>query len=344
LSIRSLALTGLLLIAIVLILRMAAVVFVPLALAIVLSFLLAPLVSFLAKLRIPNSIGAAIVLVTLTAGVVVGVYHLSGPTSDWMDRLPHQMRQFEYKLRGVQGPIDQVKEAAETAEEMADGDDESATKVEIENGSFPTTIVQSGGSVVAMAFFVIILLYFLLASGDRFPRKLVQIQQSRAHRRRAAEIIRCVQTDITTYLTTIAIINAGLGVAVGGALWLLGMPNPILWGVVAMTLNYVPYAGAVVGVIVVGLVAVVTFDSPLRMLLPPASYVALNAFEAYVLTPMIVGNRLRLNPLVILVGLVFWYWLWGITGAVLAVPLLAIGKIVCDRVPSAKPVGTLLGR
>jgi predicted PurR-regulated permease PerM len=138
------------------------------------------------------------------------------------------------------------------------------------------------------------------------------------------------------------VINACLGLAVGAAMYLIGVPNPVLWGVVAGTANYIPYLGAVVGAVVVGVVAFLSLDSASHALLAPISYMTLSAIEGQLITPTILGLRFSLNPVVIYVWLIFWGWMWGVVGAVLAVPLLTIFKIFCDRIPSLSPVGDFL--
>jgi predicted PurR-regulated permease PerM len=190
---------------------------------------------------------------------------------------------------------------------------------------------------------VVVLLYFLLASGDLFLRKLVRVLPHPEDKKRAVEIARRLRQDISIYLRTITLINIGLGVAEGTAMHLLGMPNPMLWGVMATVFNFVPYLGAMAGIVVIAAVATLSFETPAQYILPPIVYFLLTALEGYFITPVIVGRRLTLNPVVILMGLFLWGWIWGIPGAVLAVPMLASFKIVCDHIPPLTPVGEFLG-
>jgi predicted PurR-regulated permease PerM len=189
-----------------------------------------------------------------------------------------------------------------------------------------------------------ILLYFLLVSGDLFLRKLVRVTPTLAGKRKAVEVAHRVQGDLARYLATITAINVGLGVAGGLAMALLGMPNPALWGAMAALFNFVPYVGAVVGTGIVGVVAALTFGDGPRWLAAPLVYFALTGLEGYLVTPMILGQRLRLNPVAILLGLLFWGWLWGIAGAFLAVPLLVALKILSENLPRLEPVNEFLGR
>ncbi len=180
---------------------------------------------------------------------------------------------------------------------------------------------------------MLVLLYFLLASGDLFLRKLIRVLTTLEDKKRAVEIARRLQEDISLYLLTITLINLGLGVAEGIAMHLLGMPNPLLWGVIAAILNFIPYLGAMVGMAVIAAVAALTFQTPGQILLPPLVYFLLTAAEGYLITPHIIGRRLTLNPVMILLGLIFWGWMWGIVGAIVAVPLLVSFKILCDHIP-----------
>jgi predicted PurR-regulated permease PerM len=189
---------------------------------------------------------------------------------------------------------------------------------------------------------VAILLFMLLASGDLLLRKLVAAVPRFTDKRRCVEVVRCIERDISVYLLTITVINCGLGLGVGLALWAVGMPNPALWGALAAALNFIPYLGAICGVAIVGLVALISLDPTVHALLAPASYLALTALEGYILTPHILGRRLSLDPVLILVSLLFWGWLWGVTGALIAVPLMAAAKIACDHSERLAAVGRLL--
>jgi len=156
------------------------------------------------------------------------------------------------------------------------------------------------------------------------------------------EMVREMEDDVSFYLLTISLINAGLGIAIGTAMYLLGMPNAVLWGVMAALFNFVPYLGALVGAGVVGLVALLTVEQPLAALLPPLVYLTLTSIEGYLVTPAMLARRLTLNPIAVFLSLILWTWVWGIGGALLAVPLLATFKICCDHIEPLKPIGTML--
>jgi predicted PurR-regulated permease PerM len=196
---------------------------------------------------------------------------------------------------------------------------------------------------VSEAIVVMVLLYFLLASGDLFLRKLIKVLPTFKDKKRAVEIAREMERNISTYLFTVTLINVGVGVAVGVGVGLLGMPNPVLWGVLAFVLTYIPYLGAIVGIGILGLAALLVFDDVGQALAVPAVYMVVSFLEGNFVTPLVLGRRLTLNPVVIFVGLLFWFFLWGIPGALLAVPILAVFKIVCDHVDTLAPIGEFFG-
>src|SRR5688572_23889655 len=204
-------------------------------------------------------------------------------------------------------------------------------------------VLSRTGSFLGSAVVMVVLLYFLLASGDLFLRKLIHVLPRFGDKKRAIEIARQTEHHISTYLSTVTLINIALGVVVGVAMHLAGMPNPVLWGVTAGLLNFVPYLGALVTAGVLTLVSILTFDSLGRAMVAPLIFLGINAIEGYLVTPMLLGRRLTLNPVAIFLGLIVWGWIWGIAGALLAVPILATFKIFCDNIEPLSPIGEFLG-
>jgi predicted PurR-regulated permease PerM len=346
LDVRSLSLSILMILAIGGMLYVARAVLMPIVLALLLSFLLSPLVRGLARLRLPEPLGAAVVLLTLVGMLMLGVYGLWEPATQWFQRLPQSMAQLENKIRLVKESVADFSEATKQVEKMTNMQSEAASptlKVEMQRPSLTGTILDQTLSLLATAGAVTILLYFLLASADLFLLKLVRVLPSLTDKKIAVTIVHEVRHDISYYLLTITLINAGLGVAVGLAMFGLGMPNPLLWGVMAAVFNFIPYLGAVASMIILAIVALLTFDDLGRALLVPGVFLLLTALEGSFITPTIVGRRLTLNPVAIFVWLTLWGWLWGVPGMLLAVPLLAALKIVCDHVQPLNPIGEFLG-
>ena len=217
-------------------------------------------------------------------------------------------------------------------------------QVEIRGPSLSRQLFGGTAALLSAATIVVFLTYFLLAVGDLFLQKLVGVLPQFKDKRVAVTIIRETEAQISLYLFTTTLINTGVGVVTGVVMYFLGMPNPVLWGVVAAVLNFVPYVGAVANTVLLALAAFVTFEDTGRALLVPGSFLALNLVESNLVTPMIYGNRMRLNTVALFIGLVFWWYIWGVPGAILAVPMMAAFKIACDHIESLAPIGEFLGK
>ena len=318
----------------------------PIAVATILNFLLSPVVRGLKRLHVPQPLGAGLVILALLATVGLGIERLSGPAATWIEKTPQGVERIETRIRGLRRPVEQVQEAAEKVEEEVGrlSGNGQTQEVRVQEGTFTGALLSRTQAFLGGAIVVLILLYFLLASGDFFLRKLVRVLPRLEDKRRAVEIARQTELHISTYLSTVALINTVLGIVVALAMWLVGMPNPALWGVLAGLLNFVPYLGPIVTAGVILVVSLLTFESLGRALVAPILYFAINFTEGSFVTPTVLGRRLTLNPVVVFVGLVFWGWLWGIPGALIAVPLLAMFKILCDHIEPLSPIGEFLGR
>ena len=200
------------------------------------------------------------------------------------------------------------------------------------------------GSFMGQAGITVGLLFFLLAFGQPTAERVIQAFELRDTRRRLREITRDVERRCAEYLRTVTLINIGVGIATGLAMWALHVPNAPLWGILAMALNYMPYLGPTVMVGILGAVGIVTFEEPLAMAMPPLAFLTITAVEGQFITPAIVGRQLTLNPIAVFLAIVVWFWIWGVAGAIIAVPLLASVKIVADQLPALSPLSAFLGR
>jgi predicted PurR-regulated permease PerM len=343
-GVRSLALTGLFLLASLYTLYFARAFFLPIVLAILLSFLLSPVVRGLNKLRIPNSLGAALVVFGLLGSLGWGIYELSGPAYEWAQQAPRQFRRLERKLAELKKPVQTMSKATQQVEKITQvGAGQEPRRVEVQTETLGERMFSQATELVAGGTVMFILLFFLLASGDLFLRKLISVLPRLGDKKRAVDIARQIQQDVSTYLSTITVINVALGLAVWGLMTWMKVPNPLLWGVVATVTNYIPYLGAILMIVILAMVGFLTFDDLTQSLMVPGAFVCLNLLESYLVTPMVLGHRLTLNPVVIFLGLTFWGWLWGITGALLAVPIMVVLKIICDRSEPLRPIGEFLG-
>ncbi|HET6837835.1 MAG TPA: AI-2E family transporter [Gemmatimonadales bacterium] len=344
-EIRSLSITGLFVLASFYTLYFARAFFLPIILAVLLDFLLSPLIRGLKRARIPEPLGAAIVILALLGTAGAAVYGLIDPAKEWAAKLPGSMREAENRLRTLRSPVEQVSKTAEQVEQATQMNDQSKTpEVVVKGPSLTERLFGTTQTLVASFVEVIILLYFLLAAGDLFLQKLIKVLPQFRDKKTAVSIARETEASISTYLVTVTLVNLALGVAVAGVMFLLGMPNPLLWGALAALVEFVPYIGATALVAVLFLAGLVAFDQIGHALLVPAAYLAVNILQSQFIAPLILGRRLTLNPVAIFVGLVFWWWIWGVPGAFIAVPLLATFKIFCDHIEALAPIGEFLGR
>ena len=339
------AVIGLFILACFFALHEARTVFMPITLALLLGLLLAPVIRFLKQYHVPEPVGAALVLVAVGSVIGYGAYRLSEPAAEWFAKAPSAIRQIEYKIGALKKPMEEMNKATALVEKMTTlNGPTKKQEIEVKQHKLTDTIFNQTGEFLAGTITTIMLLYFLLASGDLFLQKLVKILPRFHDKKRAVEIVREMEHQISTYLFTVTLINIGVGIAVGLALYALDMPNPMLWGVMACLLTYIPYLGPAIGVITVAVVAMLTFENIGWVLLISGTYWSITIIEGTFVTPQVLGHRLTLNPFVILAGLIFWGWLWGIPGTLLAVPVIASIKIFSDHVESLAPLGEFLGR
>jgi predicted PurR-regulated permease PerM len=339
---RSIALKGLFVIASFYTLYFARALILPFILALLLNFLLRPVVRALTKIRIPELAGAAFVIVALLGSAGYGVIRLSGPAAEWINKAPESLHQIELKVGFLRRPLEGVNNAVEELKGIARLGAEKKLEVEIRPPGITDAVLTGTREIFVKSSVMFILLYFLLASGDLFLRKLIKRIPSLHKKKEIVKITREVEHHTSRYLYTVTGINILMGVSIGIGMYLIGMPNPLLWGVMAGFLVFLPYVGPLIGISVVTIVAFLTFDSLGRILLAPAIYLALETIQGQIVTPMVLGLRFTLNPVAIFVWLIFWGWMWGIVGAILAFPMLTIFKILCDHIQPLAPVGEFL--
>jgi predicted PurR-regulated permease PerM len=313
----------------------------PLAFALLLNFLFSPVVRRLARWHIRPPLGAGIVVLALLGSLVLGAYELAGPVQSWAEKAPETLSIAQKKIRALLRPIERASKQIETA--TGTGAASPSREVVVREESTVSKIVGVTQHFFATALEVVILLYFMLAAGDLFLQKLIKVLPTLSDKRKAVEIARETEASISTYLLTTALMNVGEGVVVAFAMWLLGMPNPLLWGALVVVLEFIPYLGAAIAVVVLGIAAITVYDTVGQALLVPGAFLLVNAVQANLVSPMLMGHKLKLNPVALLVGLAFWFWIWGIAGAFIAVPLLATFKIFCDHIQSLAAVGEFLG-
>jgi predicted PurR-regulated permease PerM len=332
---------GLFFLAVLVVCYFAQPIVVPVVMAFFLKMLLQPIVRLLARCKIPRPV-AALLAMLLLALVLVGLgFALSVPAASWGKAISEGFPRLEQKLQPLQGPIRDLQDFLTKAEQAAGGTKE-ATPVAIERiGIFGLVFSGTRAALEGMLTTAIVL-FFLMLSGDTFLRRGVEIMPNFEHKRRAVEISQLVEADISIYLTTIISMNLLVGLAVGVEVWFCGLPDPILWAAVAFALNFVPILGPFVGMALFALVGFMQFDDVGFALLPAALYLVIHIIEGELVTPAILARRFTLNPVAVILSIIFWYWMWGVPGAILAMPMLAICKIICDRIKPLMAFGHFL--
>lgn len=335
--------TGLLALAIFAICYFARQLLIPVFLGLMVSLLLGLPVRKLTRFGMPQALGAALVLLATLSVVALLSVRLSDPAAEWLARLPQASYQAEYKLRELVGMVREMKEIGEKVEEIAEGNKGTGDKAVVVQGPGLASLFLGGTTrVLAMGGVTLVLVYFLLAYGDIFMRKLVKVLPTLSEKKRVVEIARRIEHDVSIYLLTITVINVGLGLVTAAVLFGLGVPSALLWGTLAALLNFIPYVGAIGTALIIALVSLLTFNTWLDILLPPLCFILLTGIEGYFVTPSLVGRRLTLNPVAVFLALLLWGWLWGAAGLILAVPLLVVAKILCDHIESLESFGEFL--
>ena len=317
-------------------------VVLPLIFAIVLKLLLQPALRILQGLRVPR-LFAALLLILALFGSIVGLgAAISGPAGTWAAKLPQGIPRLQERLSFLRAPINTLQVFLQQVEDFG-GTGQSANAAAPTQGPTLLTKLFTGTRNFAGGFFTTVLfLFFLLLTGDVFLHRLVEILPRFKSKRQVVEISQQIERDISAYLVTITILNAAVGIAMALAMWLTGVGDPILWGTVAFLLNYVPILGTALGMAVFLLAGLLTNDALWQALLPAGLYIVLHLIEGETVTPMLLAKRFTLNPVLVVISLVFWFWMWGIPGAMLSVPMLAITKIICDRVRPLAAFGHFL--
>ncbi len=343
---RSVAVTTLMVLAVLYTLFFARALILPVVLALLLSLLLTPIVRFFhRKLHVPPAVGAGVVLLSLLASIGLSVVFAVQPAADWIQDLPSRVPDIQHRLNALRAPFERFSEASEQVQDITSFDEEESTPaVTVEDeGALSGILMYRTPAFLANIVVMFILLYFLLASGDQFLRKIVRIVPRFQDKRRAVEIANDIEKRIASYLQTITIINLALGGCLSLAAWLIGLPNAPLWGILAFLLNFIPYLGPLLGTAFAFIISLLTFESIGHALALPAVYIALNIVEGNFITPLILSRILTLNTVIVFLSIMFWTWLWGIPGALLAVPILATLKIVSDHIDFLRPVGEFIG-
>lgn len=317
----------------------------PVFAALLLSYALAPAVRMILHLRVPRVLAAFIVVTVATAAFAYGIFALSGPAVSLLENAPESFDKLGKLAQALKRPVENMNAASEQLNEMTQGQKKNRpVVVQMEESGLGNLILSQTPIVLGAIISTLILLFFLLAFGHLLLKRAVEISPRLSDKKRVIETARQIESSVSQYLVTVSLINAGLGACVSLALFLLGFPNPIIWGVLAGALNFIPYLGAVAGVCLLTFASFSITDTLEYALIYPAAYLALTLIEGNFVTPLILGRSFTINPIFIILVLLFLGWLWGIPGAIMAVPLLVAVKSAAQEFERTHSLAVLLSK
>ena len=303
---------------------------IPLVLAAFIGLALNPLVAAGSRFHLPRWLVACVLMIGLVTGIGSGVGALAQPALGWFHGAPAAIRSFVPKFRDMTKPLEAANRATQT---LVTGSSHVVKPAAPALQISAWDVVSTAPKVLAAVLSVLLLVFFFLIYGDTMLRRLVELTPSFTYKRHAVSIVRSFQTEISRYLLTALLINATLGAITAGMLWLYKVPDPLLWGAVAMFANFIPYVGAIFTTVVLAFVSMLyAKGASLDVFLPALTFAGMTIVEGNLITPLIQGRSMRLSPIAILLWLLVWGWLWGIPGALLAVPMLTCTKLICERV------------
>lgn len=313
-------------------LRAGAEFFLPVTAALVIAIALVPLLEWFERRGLPSSLSALLCVLLFIGVANVAVAAIVLPATDWIRLLPDRIGRIRDTLDplfDVYASLDQF--IGDVVKQFASGPTRSARTVTVETpNSFLDLIATSAPHALIQMFFAILVIFFFLAGWTRMRRRTITGRTSFDGAMTTARAIQQVVDATSTYLGTISLINVTMGLILALVLYMLDMPTPLMWGGIVAVLNYIPYLGPIASVLLLALGGLMAFVDPWYAMLPALSFAGMHLIEANFITPALVGRRLTINPLLILVALSFWGWVWGTTGALLAVPLLIITKTILD--------------
>jgi predicted PurR-regulated permease PerM len=316
--------------------------FLPVMLALLITLTFSPTVRYLRRHGIPSVISAIMIVLAMFAVFGAGAYYLADPVSQAIADAPAVAQRLEERFAPLREPLRKIMSASAQLEQIAAAVSPATERVVVAQPGLAAWAADTLGGLGATLGVTLVLVVFLLSSGDLFLHKLVRILPTYSDKKRSVRVVHDVEFEVSRYLLTITAINICFGAAVAFAMAVLGMPNALLWGAAATVLNFIPYVGAAIGTGTALIAGLVTFGSIGLALLPPAAYLLFHTLESAFITPLVLGRRLELNVVVIFVSLAFWSWIWGIVGALIAVPILVVVKVFCDSFPGLANVGEFL--
>lgn len=306
----------------------------PILLALFFALVGNPIIRLLQKLWVPRALAALLLVAAGLASVALLGRELFEPASDWVQQVPKEMRQLGPRLQKMVKPVQDANKAAENIARAADGGRRDVQVVRTELND-PYKSLTATPKLLASVLAVVLLTLFFMIFGQRLQHAAIALLPGRHQKRVTVDILQSIEREMSRYVLTISVINVVVGLVFAGLLhWVVGlsMQESLLWGTVVAVLNFAPYVGPLIGLVLMLLMGFVEFDYPLPSLTPAAIYLVLHTIEGQVVTPLVLGRRMALSPLVLILGLMVFGWAWGIIGLLLAVPLLVCLKIVLSKI------------
>lgn len=336
---------GLFVLAIVAAMFYARAFVLPVVLAVLLALTLSPLVRNLSRRGIPPPATAITLVIAVAAALVASTAYLSGPVARMVEQLPNIVEQAREQARFLGRSIGTVNETMRAIQSVVSGNDlaDEETTVVMADPWLATWAAGAFAGIGTTLGVALVLAFFLLATSESLRLKIVRLRDGLGDKKQALRTLHDIENDVSRYLVTIAAINAGFGASVGIAMYFIGLPNPLIWGIMAGLLNFVPYLGGLVGITLMTFASLAEFGTTWAAVVPPLAYIALQAIESNFVTPTILGRRLQLHIVAVLLFVGFCTWMWGIFGTLIAVPLLVVIKAIVANAESLSTLDVLLG-
>ena len=339
---KTIFLGGIFIILLLTVMHVLSVIVIPFVLALVLKLVFQPVLRFLERLRIPRILASGLIIVALLSGVGMVGAALSDPATTWAAKFPASYSQIQQRLNFLRKPVEKTQKILVQAEDMTKDSHTKTVAVAVEGPHLSDKIIVGTQALAGGFFTTLLLLLFMLVSGDTFLRRFVEVLPRFKDKRQAVDISHQIERDLSHYLFTITVMNACVGAATGMIMWVFGVNSPTLWGMLAFLLNFIPIVGPLIAAAIFFFVGLLDADHTWLAFLPTIFYLAVHLLEGTLITPLLLAKRFILNPVLVVTSLIFWYWMWGIPGAILSMPMLAIVKIICDRIQRLSALGHFL--
>lgn len=351
------ALTGIFVLLLLGAIQYARQLLLPIVVALLLFFVFMPLHRRLQRAGLPGNAVAAVLVLGLLTGIGVIFFLLSGPIREVTTNLPEIIQQITARMEaardaflataqslrgGVENDIPDLRGPTSAEEESEDTAEQDSFLMSTASGAM--VYLAEAPAMVAQVIFTLVLLFFLLSSSDILYLKILQSFDGFGEKRAALLALREVESKLGGYLGTVTLVNAGLGITIGLAMWALGMPVPLLFAVLGFLLNFIPFIGAAMGVVLATGVALLWYDTLPQVLAVGGIYLALTSLEGQLVTPALLARRLQMNTALVVLAIALWAWMWSFMGMVIAVPTLVALRVISEQVPGWRKFANLLSK